>query len=66
MESPLTNDRVLSAKRIREVYDFMRHPDNKTCVSKLVLCPIKYIVYVTTDDGAIWQEKMPFSLEGAQ
>lgn len=66
VESPLTNHRVLSAKRVREVYDFMRHPENKTCVSKLVLRPIKYIVDVTTDDGVVRREEVSFPLERAQ
>ena len=51
--NPETNHRVLSHKRVIDVYNLLRDPEKRTGVSKLVLRSIKYIIYTTTDDGTV-------------
>ena len=60
-----TNHRVLSHKRVIDAYNFLRDPEKRTGVSKLVLRPIKYIMYTTTDDGTVEREEVPFPVDGA-
>ena len=47
------------------MYNLLRDPEKKTGMSKLVLCPIKYIMYTTTNDGTVEQEEVPFPVDGA-
>ena len=47
------------------MYNLLRDPEKRIGVSKLVLCPIKYIMYSTTDDGTVEWEKEPFPVDGA-
>ena len=63
--NPETNHRVLSHKRVIDVYNLLRDPKKKIGVSKLVLRPIKYVMYTTTDDGTVEQEEVPFPVDGA-
>ena len=60
-----TNHRVLSHKKVIDVYNLLRDPEKKNGVSKLVLCSIKYIMYTTTDDGMVEWEEVPFPIDGA-
>ena len=63
--NPEINHQVLSHKRVIDVYNLLRDPEKRTGVSKLVLRPIKYIMYTTTDDGTVEQEEVPFPVDGA-
>ena len=50
VKNPETNHRILSEKRVRDVYQRLRDPEWKTRMSKLVLRPIKYIFHTYNDD----------------
>lgn len=63
--NPETNHRVLSQKRVRDVYNLLRDPEKRTGVSKLVLRPIRYIMFTTTDTGTVEREEVPFPVDGA-
>ena len=56
--NPETNHRVLSQKRLQDVYKRLRDPQLKSQVSKLVLRPIKYIMYTRNDDGTQEQHEV--------
>lgn len=60
-----TNHRVLSQKRVRDVYQHLKDPEYKTRISRLVLRPIKYIVFTSTDNGSEERHEVPFSEIGA-
>lgn len=63
--NPETNHRILSRKRVSEIYTFLRDPQNRTGVSKLVLRPIRYLVDIVTDTGMVEREGVDFPVNGA-
>lgn len=63
--NPETNHRVLSQKRVQDVYKRLRNPELKNQVSKLVLRPIKYIFHTYNDDDTQERHEVPFPEVGA-
>ena len=64
-ETPDTNHRLLSEKRVNEVSNMLSNRDRRNDVAKLVLRPIGYIVYDKKPDGKVLKEVEPFPIDGA-
>lgn len=62
--NPDTNHRLLSEKRVSEVYNMLHDHLKRNEVAKLVLRPVKYIVRTTSDDGRVQMERVSFPTEG--
>ena len=63
--NPETNHRVLSQKRVQDVYKRLRNPELRYHVSKLVLRPIRYIFQTYNDDNVQERHEVPFPEVGA-
>ena len=55
---PLTNHRLLSKKRVKEVFHILKNWEKGTRLIELVFCPVRYIVYSKNADGTTVKDEI--------